>query len=47
MTLKTTVTSGFELVKYVQEWSETNLRQDTLFCSIDVTDLYTMVPQIG
>ncbi|CAF4161381.1 unnamed protein product [Rotaria magnacalcarata] len=47
MTLKTTLTSGFELVKYVQEWSETNLRQDTLFCSIDVTDLYTMVPQIG
>ncbi|CAF4663397.1 unnamed protein product, partial [Rotaria socialis] len=46
MASKTTVTSGFELSKYVQEWSEINLRQDTLFCTIDVTDLYTMVPQV-
>ncbi|CAF4547627.1 unnamed protein product, partial [Rotaria socialis] len=46
MASKTTVTSGFEFSKYVQEWSEINLRQDTLFCTIDVTDLYTMVPQV-
>ncbi|CAF1666200.1 unnamed protein product [Rotaria magnacalcarata] len=46
MALKTTVTSGFELVKQLQEWSRTNLCQDTIFCTIDVTDLYTMVPQI-
>ncbi|CAF4104301.1 unnamed protein product, partial [Rotaria magnacalcarata] len=46
MALKTTVTSGFELVKQLQEWSRTNLCQDTIFCTIDVTDPYTMVPQI-
>ncbi|CAF5174921.1 unnamed protein product, partial [Rotaria magnacalcarata] len=46
MTSKTTVTSGFELIKKLQEWSTVNTRQDTTFCTIDVTDLYTMVPQI-
>ncbi|CAF1470480.1 unnamed protein product [Rotaria magnacalcarata] len=46
MASKTTITSGFELLKYVQEWSKINLRQDTLFSTIDVTDLYTMVPQV-
>ncbi|CAF2086674.1 unnamed protein product [Rotaria magnacalcarata] len=46
MASKTTVTSGFELAKYIQEWSKVNLRQDTLFCTLDVKDLYTMVPQI-
>ncbi|CAF4714367.1 unnamed protein product, partial [Rotaria sp. Silwood2] len=45
MASKTTVTSGFELLKQLQEWSKTNIRQETLFCTIDVTDLYTMVPQ--
>ncbi|CAF1365937.1 unnamed protein product, partial [Rotaria sordida] len=42
---ETTVTSGFELVKQLQKWSKDNIRQGTLFCTIDVTDLYTMVPQ--
>ncbi|CAF2184868.1 unnamed protein product [Rotaria magnacalcarata] len=28
------------------EWSTVNMCQDTLFCTIDVTDLYTMVPQV-
>ncbi|CAF3636257.1 unnamed protein product [Rotaria socialis] len=46
MALNTTVTSGFELIKKLQEWSTVNMRQDTTFCTIDVTDLYTMVPQI-
>ncbi|CAF5111309.1 unnamed protein product [Rotaria sp. Silwood1] len=46
MSSKTTVISGFELVKHLQKWSKNNLRQETLFCTIDVTDLYTMVPQI-
>ena len=46
MASKTTVTSGFELVKKLQEWSTINMRQGTLFCTIDVTDLYTMVPQV-
>ncbi|CAF1604164.1 unnamed protein product [Rotaria magnacalcarata] len=46
MASKTTVTSGFELVKYVRELFKINLRQDTLFCTVDVTDVYTMVPQL-
>ncbi|CAF4316766.1 unnamed protein product, partial [Rotaria magnacalcarata] len=46
MALNTTVTSGFEIIKKLQEWSTVNMRQETTFCTIDVTDLYTMVPQI-
>ncbi|CAF5048907.1 unnamed protein product, partial [Rotaria magnacalcarata] len=46
MALETTVTSDFELVKHLQERSKKNMRQETLFCTVDVTDLYTMVPQI-
>ncbi|CAF2889661.1 unnamed protein product [Rotaria sp. Silwood2] len=46
MSSKTTIISGFELVKHLQKWSHNNLRQETLFCTIDVADLYTMVPQI-
>ncbi|CAM4846981.1 unnamed protein product [Rotaria magnacalcarata] len=46
MALDSTVTSGFDLVKQLQQWSRNNFRQDTIFCTIDVTDLYTMVPQI-
>ena len=46
MASKTTVISGFELVKKLQEWSIINMRQETLFCTIDVADLYTMVPQV-
>ncbi|CAF1372469.1 unnamed protein product [Rotaria sordida] len=45
MALKSTVTSGFELLKRLQEWSKDNMRQETLLCTIDITDLYTMVPQ--
>ncbi|CAF4950582.1 unnamed protein product [Rotaria sp. Silwood1] len=45
MASNTTVTSGFELVKQLQKWSKDNMRQETLFCTIDVADLYTMVPQ--
>ncbi|CAF1529710.1 unnamed protein product, partial [Rotaria sordida] len=45
MAAKTTINSGFELVKQLQQWSSINIRQETLFCTIDVTDLYTMVPQ--
>ncbi|CAF4128130.1 unnamed protein product, partial [Rotaria sordida] len=44
MALKTTVASGFELVKQLQKWSNINMRQETLFCTVDVADLYTMVP---
>ena len=46
MASKTTITSGFELVKQLQEWSTNSMRQETLFCTIDVADLYTMVSQV-
>ncbi|CAF2096381.1 unnamed protein product [Rotaria magnacalcarata] len=46
MAFNSTVTSGFDLVKQLQQWSRNNFKQDTTFCTIDVTDLYTMVPQI-
>ena len=46
MASKTTITSGFELVKQLREWSKVSMRQETLFCTVDVADLYTMVPQI-
>ncbi|CAF2022579.1 unnamed protein product, partial [Rotaria magnacalcarata] len=29
----------------VYEWSTNNLRKETLLCTIDVVDLYTMIPQ--
>ncbi|CAF2537544.1 unnamed protein product [Rotaria sp. Silwood2] len=45
MAAKTTVTCGFELIKQLQEWSKTNMREETLHNTIDVADLYTMVPQ--
>ena len=46
MASNTTVTSGFELGKKLQEWTTIIIRQETLLCTIDVTDLYTMVPQV-
>ncbi|CAF2801657.1 unnamed protein product [Rotaria sp. Silwood2] len=46
MAQETTVTSGFELVKKLQEWSIVNMNQNTIFCTIDVIDLYTMIPQV-
>jgi hypothetical protein len=46
MALNTTIMSGFELVKKLQEWSKVNIKQETLLCTVDVTDLYTMIPQV-
>ncbi|CAF1505381.1 unnamed protein product, partial [Adineta ricciae] len=46
MALDTTVTSGFELLKKLKERSIQNLKQETLLCTIDVADLYTMIPQV-
>ncbi|CAF3714385.1 unnamed protein product, partial [Rotaria sordida] len=46
MTQETTVTSGFELVKKLNEWSKVNMNQNTIFCTIDGIDLYTMIPQV-
>ncbi|CAF2085832.1 unnamed protein product [Rotaria magnacalcarata] len=45
MALSTTVTSGTEVIKQLYEWSKSNARQDTLICTMDVIDLYTMIPQ--
>ena len=39
MATKTTVTSGLELVKHLQEWSNSRMRPKILLCIIDVTDL--------
>ena len=46
MSKETSIENGFELLKKLLAWSSTRLTKDTLFCSIDVTDLYTMIPQI-
>ena len=46
MAKHTTVDCGFELMKKVNVWCNTKLTSETLFCTIDVADLYTMIPQI-
>ncbi|CAF1097599.1 unnamed protein product [Adineta ricciae] len=45
MASTTTVTSGYELIQRLQIWSHTNLQRETILCTIDVIDLYTMIPQ--
>ncbi|CAF1510802.1 unnamed protein product, partial [Rotaria sordida] len=42
----TTIISGFELIKKLNEWSRLNMNENTIFCTIDVIDLYTMIPQV-
>ena len=46
MAKPTTIESGFELIRKLNEWSPGKFNSETLFCTIDVTDLYTMIPQI-
>ncbi|CAF1366802.1 unnamed protein product [Adineta steineri] len=46
MAANTTVSNGFELLKKIQQWSLINMKQETVLCTIDVTDLYTMIPQV-
>jgi len=46
MATSTTVNCGLDLVKQLQDWSKTYMCRDTLLCTIDVTDLYTMIPQV-
>ncbi|CAF3147175.1 unnamed protein product [Rotaria sp. Silwood2] len=46
MAINTTVICGFELIKKLQLWSIYNMKQETLLCTIDVADLYTMIPQV-
>ena len=45
MSVATTVTSGFELLKRLNEWATRKLKKETLLCTMDVVDLYTMIPQ--
>lgn len=46
MAIQTTVNCGFELVKILEKWSKTRLKEETLLGTIDVADLYTMIPQV-
>jgi hypothetical protein len=46
MAIDTTVASGFDLFKKLQGWSNIHMQQDTLLCPIDVSDLYTIIPQV-
>ena len=46
MAATTTVTSGTEVLDKLGKWSVKNLRQTTTFCTLDVCNLYTMIPQI-
>ena len=46
MAKETTIESGFELIKQLEKWSLERFTQETLFCTIDVVDLYTMIPQV-
>lgn len=45
MAASTTVTSGIDVITRLYQWSEEHLRQETVFCTMDVIDLYTMIPQ--
>jgi hypothetical protein len=45
MAIHSTVDSGYKLVQYLQGWSSVGLKPETLICTIDVIDLYTMIPQ--
>jgi hypothetical protein len=44
---ETTIPNGTELVKQVEKWASQHLTVDTRFITMDVTDLYTMIPQEG
>ncbi|CAF1409802.1 unnamed protein product [Rotaria sp. Silwood1] len=45
ITSNTTATSGTELIKQLHQWSTCNRRQETLLCTMDVLNFYTMIPQ--
>ena len=45
MAVGTSISNGFELVKELRQWSRSELTAETVFCTIDVSDLYTMIPQ--
>ncbi len=45
MAKEDTVDSASELIKKLDQWSKEHMKKETLFCTIDITDLYTMIPQ--
>ncbi|CAF1510573.1 unnamed protein product, partial [Adineta steineri] len=47
LAVDTTVINGVQLIKQVERWSASNLTLATSFIVMDVTDLYTMIPQEG
>ncbi|CAF5009794.1 unnamed protein product, partial [Rotaria sp. Silwood1] len=47
LAINTTVKNGLQLIQQVEKWSATYLTPATLFVTMDVTDLYTMIPQEG
>ncbi|CAF4870281.1 unnamed protein product [Rotaria sp. Silwood1] len=44
---ETAVLNGVQLIKQVEKWSDKYLTPATSFITMDVTDLYTMIPQEG
>ncbi|CAF1571856.1 unnamed protein product, partial [Adineta steineri] len=47
LAVDTTIINGVQLIKQVERWSASNLTLATSFITMDVTDLYTMIPQEG
>lgn len=44
---ETNILNGAQLIKQVEKWSAVNLTPTTSFITMDVNDLYTMIPQEG
>ncbi|CAF1109758.1 unnamed protein product [Adineta ricciae] len=47
LAIDTTVLNGVELLKKIERWSANNLIMTTSLVTMNVTDLYTMIPQEG
>ena len=47
MAAETSILNGVQLISILERWSERNLSRNTKFLTMDVSDLYTMVPQEG
>ena len=47
MAASTSILNGVQLISMLEQWSRSNLDHRTLFLTMDVSDLYTMVPQEG
>ncbi|CAF5217315.1 unnamed protein product, partial [Rotaria magnacalcarata] len=44
---ETTILNGSQLIKQVEQWSARYLTSTTSFITMDVSDIYTMIPQEG